>query len=117
MGFFKRELPDDDDLPEEELEEETSLSSILRTRVVRWFLVAGCIGFVVAVVLAIVKAKPSVMILVLCPTSVVGLADPRGVVDRAMLGLIMFGGNFLLYGVFGAIAGFAADQFQASERR
>jgi hypothetical protein len=46
--------------------------------------------------------------LLLCPASVAGLAEPKGLLDKAVLLLIIFGGNFALYGAIGAIAGFVA---------
>jgi hypothetical protein len=86
--------------------------TILRRRSVRWFLLAGCIGFVAAVSIAIIKPRNPAIILLLWPTAIVGLADPKGLLDQAVFGLFIFGGNFLLYGAFGAVAGIAADRLQ-----
>jgi hypothetical protein len=86
--------------------------TILHRRSVRWFLLAGCIGFVAAVSIAIIKPTNPAIILFLWPTAIVGLADPKGLLDQAVFGLFMFGGNFLLYGAFGAVAGIAADRLQ-----
>ena len=78
----------------------------------RWFWQAGCVGLLVAIALAILKPSNPGIIVILWPASIVGLADPRGLLDQALFGLFMFGGNFLLYGAFGAIAGLAADRLQ-----
>ena len=64
----------------------------------------------VAAVIAIVQPTNPAVILLLWPTSIVGLADPKGLLDQAIFGIFMFGGNFLLYGVLGAVAGIAADR-------
>jgi len=82
----------------------------LSRRSVRWFLWTGCIGLVVALVIASVKPTNPAIILLLWPTSIVGLADPTGPLDKVVFGLAMFGGNFLLDGAIGAIAGAAADR-------
>lgn len=37
-------------------------------------------------------------------------SDPTGLFDKMVFTLVMFGGNFLLYGAIGAIAGAAADR-------
>jgi hypothetical protein len=86
--------------------------TIMNKRSVRWFLRAGCIGLVAAITIAIVRPTNPAIILLLWPTSIVGLADPTGLVDKLVFGLVMFGGNFLLYGAFGAVAGAAADWHQ-----
>jgi hypothetical protein len=58
------------------------------------------------------KPTDPAIILLFWPTSIVGIADPTGPMNQAVFGLIMFGGNFLLYGAFGAIAGIAADRLR-----
>ena len=70
-----------------------------------WFLWAGCIGLAAAILITILKPSDPGIILLLWPTSIVGLANPRGLLDQAVFGLFMFGGNFLLYGAFGAVGG------------
>jgi hypothetical protein len=84
--------------------------AILKRRSVRWFLLAGCIGVGVAIILGILKPANPLIVVFLCPTAIVGLADPKGLLETVVVALIIFGGNFLLYGVFGAIAGVAAGQ-------
>lgn len=78
----------------------------------RWFLVAGGIGVAVAIVLTIWSShgvvRPAVL-LTLWPTSIVGMAntEPFKLTMAELLILtVMYGGNFLLYGVVGAIAGY-----------
>jgi hypothetical protein len=78
----------------------------------RWFLVGGCIGVLAAIAILILKPTDPAIILLFWPTSIVGIADPTGPMNQAVFGLIMFGGNFLLYGAFGAIAGIAADRLR-----
>jgi len=77
-----------------------------------WFFRSGCIGLGIAIVIAIVKPASPGMTLLLWPSSIVGLADPTGLLSKLVFGLVMFGGNFLLYGVFGAIAGAALDHYR-----
>ena len=69
-----------------------------------WFLVSGCIGVVVALVLALVASNRSLnpkLLLTLWPPSIVGLADPTTPSAKILIGVYEFGGNFLLYGVVG----------------
>jgi len=65
-----------------------------------------------AVIVAIVRPTNPAITLLLWPISIVGLADPTGFVNKFVFGLVMFGGNFLVYGAFGAIAGAATDRPQ-----
>jgi hypothetical protein len=86
---------------------------MLKRRSVRWFLVAGSLGLGVAIILATLSSFTSVqssILILLWPTSIIGLADPTRLGDRIALGTIIFGGNFLLYGAIGGIAGFAVDR-------
>ena len=83
---------------------------ILRARSLRWFLVGGGIGLTVAILLVVIRPANPIIIVSLCPTSIVGLADPKAPLEKAVIGSIIFGGNFLLYGAFGAIAGLAAGE-------
>jgi hypothetical protein len=76
----------------------------------RWFLVAGSIGIAVAVVLTIWSShgvvKPMVL-LTLWPTSIVGMANTgpfQLTVSQLLILAVMYGGNFLLYGIVGAAA-------------
>jgi hypothetical protein len=82
----------------------------MKRKSARWFLHAGCMGLVAALIIAIVRPTNPAITLILWPTSIVGLADPTGLLDKLVSGLVMFGGNFLLYGVFGAVAGAATDR-------
>jgi len=80
---------------------------MLKSKVLRWFLFAGCVGALVAAALLFLRPDSPGVMLLLCPTAIVGLVDPAGFADKALVALAIFGGNFLLYGAFGAIAGFA----------
>jgi len=86
--------------------------TILSARSARWFWQAGSVGLLVAITLAVFKPSNPEIIVILWPASIVGLADPKGLLDQVLFGLFMFGGNFLLYGAFGAVAGLAADRLR-----
>ena len=75
-----------------------------------WFLVSGCIGIVVALVLAGIASHHSLspkLLLTLWPPSIVGLADPTTLSAKILIGVFELGGNFLLYGIVGTGLGFA----------
>ena len=77
-------------------------------RLRRWFLVSGCVGVFVALVLMAMGASHVVsptVLLVLWPSSIAGIADPSTLSDKIMVGLFEFGGNFILYGVIGTLVG------------
>jgi len=81
-----------------------------------WFLVSGCIGIIVALVLALVASNRSLspgLLLTLWPASIVGLSDPSTLTAKILIGVYEFGGNFLLYGIVGTGLGFA---FRAANR-
>ena len=74
----------------------------------RWFVISGCIGIVVALVLAAVTYKrplSPMLLLALRPPSIVGIADPTTLSDQIVIGVYEFGGNFLLYGIVGTALG------------
>jgi hypothetical protein len=74
----------------------------------RWFLVSGCVGVLVALALAAVGTNRIVspgILLALWPPSVVGIADPTSQSDKILFAIIEFGGNFVLYGVVGTFIG------------
>ena len=56
--------------------------TILHRRSVRWFLGAGCMGLVVAVVIAIIKPTNPAIVLFLWPTAILGLANPTRFLDH-----------------------------------
>jgi hypothetical protein len=75
-----------------------------------WFLVSGCVGVLVALVLggiASYRALNPRLLLTLWPFSIIGLADPSKLSDKILFGVIELGGNFLLYAVVGTALGFA----------
>lgn len=79
---------------------------IFNRKSVRWFLLAGCIGVGVALVIGLIKPANPMITLLFWPTSIVGLAEPRGMLEKTVFDAFMFGGNFLLYGAVGVIAAF-----------
>lgn len=72
-----------------------------------WFLVAGCIGVVMAGVMTLGRDHvPSHLLMALWPTSLTGMAftePPKLSLSAAVLILIMYGGNFVLYGLVGGV--------------
>jgi hypothetical protein len=72
----------------------------------RWFLLAGCLGIVVAGVLTLLLSHdliPAAVAIALWPTSILGLVDPTNLRDQIITGVFTFGGNFLLYGLLGLL--------------
>ena len=74
-------------------------------RSLRWFLIFGCIGILVAVILGTSSAidnfiSPAVR-LVLWPSAFAGMANPSDFPEKFMVVAILYGGNFVLYGVVG----------------
>ncbi len=84
--------------------------AMLDKRSLRWFFAAGCIGLTVAVVLFILRPANPEIILLFWPPAIAGIADPTGFFDKLLTAAVMFGGNFVLYGLLGAVAGVAADR-------
>lgn len=77
-------------------------------RPLRWFLIPGAIGIVVAIVLTelmIHDLVSTTVALALWPSSIAGIADPRTVVDKVLTAAFTFGGEFLLYGLAGLLLG------------
>jgi len=77
-------------------------------RLTRWFLMCGCLGVFVALILMAMAAnhvvRPGVL-LVLWPSSIAGIADPTTPLDKIIVATFEFGGNFLLYGIIGMLVG------------
>ena len=72
----------------------------------RWFLIAGCLGVIVAVVLSLLLSHdliPAAVAIALWPTSILGLVDPTSIRDQVITGAFTYGGNFLLYGLLGLL--------------
>jgi hypothetical protein len=73
-----------------------------------WFLGFGCLGVIIALTLTAMSTrdiiKPRVL-LVLWPPALAGLANPSTLSDKILVALFEFGGNFILYGVVGALVG------------
>jgi predicted cobalt transporter CbtA len=78
-------------------------------RLLRWFLIFGCIGILVAVILGTSSAidnfiSPAVR-LVLWPSAFAGMANPSDLPEKFMVVAIVYGGNFVVYGVVGTAIG------------
>ena len=84
------------------------------SRLRRWFLVSGCLGLLVAFTLAALPhrlIRPTVL-LVLWPPSIAGLADPSTTWSQIIFAVFEFGGNFVLYGAVGTLAGLVGLGFR-----
>ena len=84
---------------------------IFNNRIIRLFFGVGCVGVLVAFCLVLFKTTNPSVLLVLWPTSMAGMGDPETLPDQLLVGAVEFGGNFLLYGMIGAIAGAIATRF------
>ena len=74
----------------------------------RWFLVSGCLGVLVALILMLMTASHRIgptVLLVLWPSSIAGIADPSNPSDKIIVAMFEFGGNFILYGLIGTVMG------------
>jgi hypothetical protein len=79
-----------------------------RAALKNWFLVSGCMGILVALVLGFMAPYRVVsprILLVLWPFSIIGLADPSELSHKIIFAAVEFGGNFILYGVIGTMIG------------
>ncbi len=78
-------------------------------RLVRWFLVSGCIGILVAVAMYVLGAVPFTRAFVvrvmpiLCPEMILGLAEPKSTGAVLLLVGWVFATNFVLYGLVGLL--------------
>ena len=83
----------------------------------RWFLVAGCIGLLIAGGLTLGRDQvPAHLLMVLWPTSNLGMVftePPKWDIYAILLVFVMYGGNFLLYGVVGGVAGYLTRRSHA----
>ena len=75
----------------------------------KWFLCAASLGVLLGVLVFI----PAIFdllgdrVLFVFPASIAGIAEPRTIAEKALLLLLEFGSQFLLYGSFGLAVGFA----------
>jgi hypothetical protein len=79
-------------------------------RLVKCFLLCGCVGVLAAVAVYALGNVPLLrtniffnpyVMLILAPASILGLAEPTTLGDTAFLLGIVFGTNFVLYGLLG----------------
>jgi hypothetical protein len=81
-------------------------------RLALWFVISGAVGILIAVALAALASHRDVnpyILLLLWPPSSLGLADPSSASDKIMVGVVEFGGNFIIYGVIGLFVGMVAE--------
>jgi hypothetical protein len=82
-------------------------------RLVLWFVISGGVGVLIAVALAVLASyrdvNPYILLLLWPPSSVVGLVDPSSPSDKIIVGVVEFGGNFIIYGVIGLFLGMVAE--------
>jgi hypothetical protein len=79
----------------------------------RWFVAGGILGVLIALVLAVglrYDAVSTGIVLTFWPASMVQLIDPRTIGSKIAVGLIVYGSNFLIYGVIGVVAGFSVNR-------
>jgi len=81
----------------------------------RWFLIAGCVGVMVAAGLTVARNHVSSnLVLMLWPSSLLGMLNTepseKMTVDLFLVLLLMYGGNFLLYGAVGAAGKYLATR-------
>ena len=75
-------------------------------RVLRWLLISGIVGVLVAFALLGLEALNVIVpgvFLVLWPSSIVGMADPANAWDKFLIATVEFGGNIVLYGIIGSL--------------
>ena len=81
-------------------------------RLVRRFLLCGCVGAFAAVAVYVLGSVPSLrtnvvfnpyVMMTLAPASILGLAEPTTFADTAFLLGIVPGTNFVLYGLLGLV--------------
>src|SRR6202522_1165523 len=85
----------------------------------RWFLIPGCIGLAIAVVLTLLMSSDrlsSSVVLLLWPASIVALIDPKTVWSQVITGMFTFGANFLLYGLIGLSVGYSVYKIRSLTR-
>lgn len=75
-----------------------------------WFLAGGTLGVVVALFLATQSPWNSEVPFFLRPFSILGLAEPKTLSEKIVACLMMYGGNFLLYGFLGMIVNHVLDR-------
>jgi hypothetical protein len=86
----------------------------------RWFLVAGVVGVVVAVLLGVALRYDYVssgLVVILWPAAMVQLIDPQTIGSKIAVGLIAYGSNFLIYGLVGVGIGSAANHLPTLPKR
>ena len=77
---------------------------------------SGIVGVLVAFVLLGLEALNVIVpgvLLVLWPSSIVGMADPANVWDKFLIATVEFGGNFVLYGIVGSLLALCFRSFAA----
>lgn len=89
---------------------------ILKNKIILFSLVGGCAGVLVAFCLILLKTTDVSVLLILWPTSIAGMANPTTLPDKLLIGAVELGGNFLLYGAIGAVAGVIVDSISNSTK-
>ena len=85
----------------------------------RWFLFSGGVGLAVAIILADLLSHDlmahdlgsAALLKLLWPASIINGAGGSNVAAELLDGLLMYGGQFLLYGCFGLLIASAVQQF------
>jgi hypothetical protein len=86
----------------------------------RWFLIAGGVGLVIALLLAVAMAydrASTAIVLMFWPAAMVQLIDPHTLGSQIAVILIAYGSNFLIYGLLGVGVGFLASRLRLLLKR
>ncbi len=86
----------------------------------RWFFGAGAIGLLTAILLAVAMSydrAPEGLVLVLWPTAMLQLIDPKTIGSEIVTALFVYGGNFLVYGLLGVGIGFLVGRLRLLFKR
>ncbi len=84
----------------------------------RWFLVFGMVGLVVALIMLYALSHELVVAdfaLIFWPTSMVLLSGGDTIWVKAIVTTLAFAGNFVLYGLFGLLIGAIANRFRRAD--
>jgi hypothetical protein len=84
---------------------------------VRWFSISGLVGVAIAVAIGILTLRFPHMAfsraaVALWPSSIAFMADLGGPPTPVFIGLIMFGGQFILYGLVGLAFGLLVNMIR-----
>ena len=71
-------------------------------------MISGAVGVVVALVVTLLMERDAIsgdLAVALWPSGMVGLIDPVTWLSKLLTGVMMYGGQFLIYGALGLVLG------------